>query len=365
MQRYIPGLYKPTTNPMVKGLLFAWSSEDDTIVQAIQDAKEQIYVKTAQFQYLDALGSNVGVFRPSSIGLADAQFRELIPALSFYPKQVLPTIKTVLKIFFGNDPRVQVNEINPNELVIQIPSSVPALRRSLRGSQHFHNYYGEIVSVDMIGKSVVVNMGPTKNLFMDEMAGAMFGVGNISLPVLSNTSGNAGVTIQFPASVSLAGLAVGQKFNTANVKNYPGSFVPNRFATFTVTKQRGILGQNLTAGQIYPTLTMTEASGIPDATGQVVFDYGMPNQEGPINYFGRPNNTTLFLDPSYVFTKDHSIGEAVNVTVLPYRVPRINGADYSVYLVGVEAARILAQRIVEDILAAGVVVRWIVVEPKC
>lgn len=366
MQRFVPGIYKPQTNAMVKGLLYAWSYEDDQIVQAIQDAKEQIYVKTAQFQYLDSLGSNVGVFRPSSIGLADAQYRELIPALSFYPKQVVPTIRKVLSVFFGaNNPLVKVNEVNPNEIVIQIPASVPALRRSLKGSQHFHDYRGTITAVDNIGKTVTVDIGITKALTVDEIQNAYFGVGNKDYPILSNSAGSTGVTIQFAASIDLSGLTAGDVFNVAGVNNYPGSFVPNKLATFTVTKKRGTIGQALTAGNIYPILTMQDASGIPDTTGKVVFNYGMPNQEGPINYFGRPNNSTILLDPSYVFTKDHTIGEVVNVSVLPYQAPRIDGSDYSVYLVGVEAARILAQQIVENVLAVGIVVRWIVVDPKC
>lgn len=366
MTRYVPGLYKPETNPMVKGLLFAWSSEDDFITQAIEDAKDQIYVKTAQFQYLDALGSNVGVFRPSAIGLADAQYRELIPALSFFPKQVVPTVKKVLGVFFGvGNPLVKVNEINPNEIVIQIPASVPALRRSLKGSHHFHDYAGTVVSVDNIGKTVTVNIGITKVLTVDEIKNAFFGVGNFEYPILSNAAGKTNVIIQFAASLNLSSITAGSRFNVAGVKNYPGSFVPNKISTFTVTKKRGILGQALTAGMIFPTVTMSDASGIPDATGKVVFNYGMPNQEGPINYFGRPNNSTILLDPSYVFTKDHTIGEVVNVSVLPYKAPRIDGSDYSVYLVGVEAARILAQQIVENVLAVGIVVRWIVIDPKC
>lgn len=366
MQRFVPGVYKPTTNAYVKGLLYAWAGEDDLIVQAAQDAKEQIYVKTAQLQYLDALGSNVGVFRPTSIGLADVQYRELIPALSFYPKQVVPTIRKVLDVFFGaGNPAVKINEVNPNEIVIQIPASVPALRRSLKGSNHFHDYSGTIVSVDNIGKSIVVNIGITKILQVDELAMAYFGVGNYEYQILSNGAGSAGVTIQFPASLNLSSLIAGDKFNVGGVLNYPGSFVPDKRSNFTVTRKRGIAGQAIVAGNIYPTLSMTDASGIPDGTGKVVFSYGMNNQEGPIKYFGRPNNSTLLLDPSYTFTKDHTIGEVVNVSVVPYQAPRINGNDYSVYLVGVEAARILAQQIVESVLAVGVVVRWIVVEPKC
>jgi hypothetical protein len=367
MSRFVPGLYRPTTNVHVKGLLYAWSGEDDQIVQAIQDAKEQIYVKLAKLQYLDSLGSNVGVFRPSSIGLADEQYRELIPALSFYPKQVVPTIKKVLEVFFGaGNPRVAVFEVNPNEIVIQIPSSVPALRRTLKGSNHFHSYAGTITAIDNIVKTLTVNFhSSTQNLIVDELAGATFGVGAITRPILSNQAGYSGVVIQFAASSNLLDYTVGDSFNIADVTNYPGSFVPDIRKTYTVTKQRGILGQSITAGNIYPTLTMQDASGIPDGSGRLIFSYGRGAEEVDIKYFGRPNNTTLLLDPSYTFLKNHSIGEVVNVIVKPYQEPAQDGTDLSVFLVGVEAARILAQQIVESVVAAGVVVRWIVLDPEC
>lgn len=365
-QRFIPSLYRPTTNPYVQGLLTAWAGEDDQLVQAIQDAKEQLFVKFARLQYLDALGSNVGVFRPSAINLADEQYRNLIPALSFSPKQVRPTIRKVLEVFFGeNNPNIFIAELSPNEIVIQIPSSVPALRRSVKGSNHFKCYSGEITAIDNIGKTLTVDLdSTTKNLAVDEWRDAIIGQGVQSLTALSNTAGNTGVVIQFTASADLSGYALG-RFVVAGVDNYPGAFVPDPTRLFSTTRQRGILGQPIVAGNIYPTLLMQDASGIPDAPGRIVFNFGREGEEADIEYFGRPNNTTLLLDPSYSFLRDHSIGEMVNVIVKPYQNPAIDGSDYSVYLVGVTAARILAQQIVESVVAAGVVIRWLVKEPEC
>jgi hypothetical protein len=365
MIRFIPGLYNPDLNPNTRGLLYAWAEEDDNIVQQIQNAKEQIFIKTARLQYLDALGSNVGVFRPTEFNLADASFRNLIPALSFYPKQVVPTIIAILNVFYGeNNPRVSVNEINPNEVVIQIPSSVPALRRDLRGSLHLHAYNGSIVSVDNILKEMVVDFNEDKVLQTDELAFATIGQGLNETVVLSNSAGTTGVVLQFPASADLSAYNIGENINGV-INSYPGAFMPDPTSTFTTTRNRGVLGQDVNIGQIIPTLTMSDASGIPNTPGQVVFSFGRNNQEGPIEYFGRPNNTTLLLSPTYIFQKEHLTGEAINVTVLPYQNPDINGTDYSIYLVGVTAARLLAQQIVNSVTAAGVVIRWIVSEPVC
>lgn len=367
MSRFLPGLYKPTTNPYVKGLLYAWSEEDDLISEAVIEAKNQIFVKYAEKGYLDALGSNVGVFRPAAVNLNDEQFRALIPALSFDPKQVKPTILKVLEAFFGaGNPLVKIVEVSPNEIIIQIPSSVPALRRSIRGAHHFNNNNGVILSKDNILKTVTVDLyGSTKSLAVDELRFASFGQGLFTSTIQSNTAGDNGVVMQFPASTNLSSLVVGERFVSFALASYKGSFIPNPTKAFSVTKSRGTIGQNITSGNIYPSLLMADASGIPDAPGRLTFNFGKNNEEVDIRYFGRPNNTSLLIDPAYVFQKDHSIGEVVNVIVKPYNEPRINGQDLSVYLVGVTAARVLAQDIVKSVVASGVVLQFRVVSPEC
>lgn len=364
MVRFVPSLYKPSVNPMVRGLLVTWAGEDDKIVAAVADAKEQLFVRTAQLQFLDALGSNVGVFRPTAFNLSDELFRQLIPALSFAPKQVIPTIKKVLDVFFGvGNPRVQVHEIRPNQIEIQIPSTVPALRRSLRGSHHFHAYAGTITTIDDTLKEMTIALdSASKVLLVDELAGALFGQGLEVETIVSNAAGTTGVLLQFAAGADLSSFVVSGRFNCARPA-YEGSFVPDTTAAFTTTRSRGTLGQTISVGQIVPTLTMLDASGIPNAPGYLTFNFGRSNEEPLIKYFGRPNNTTIFLDPVYVFQKAHVSGEVVNVVVTPYSVPRTDGRDFSIYLVGITAARILAQQIVESITAAGVVINWTIVEP--
>jgi len=364
MQLYVPSLIKPYTNPGIRGLLYSWAGEDDLVVQAINDAKEQIYVATAQAHYLNWLGSNVGVFRPSEFNLSDVLFRRLIPALSFAPKQVLPSVKDVLDIFFGeNNPKVFVAEVRPNQIEIQIPSSVPALRRSLAGSHHFHNYSGIIDSIDNVAKELVISLdGDDKELKEDELANAMIAQGLHFEIIVSNTVGDN--SVQFGAGADLSLFTAGERFMMAGINNYPGSFITDPSAPVVVTKYRGILGQSITAGVVTPNLTMTDASGIPDEPGLLMFNYGKPNQEILIKYYGRPNNSTILIDPSYNFLFDHTSGELVNVIKTPNPKPDKYGSDYKVYLVGVTAARVLAQRIIESIIAAGVVINWTIISPE-
>ena len=100
MVRFLPDVLRPTINPNTRGLLTAWASSDDTIVTQIDAAKDQIFVKNADFNFLDLLGSNVGVFRNPDFNLPDDTFRNLIPLLSYSPKQVKNTIQLVLDVFF-------------------------------------------------------------------------------------------------------------------------------------------------------------------------------------------------------------------------------------------------------------------------
>jgi len=328
--------------------------------------KEQLFILTAQIQYLDALGSNVGVFRPTAFNLADSLYRRLIPALSYHPKQMKPTMEEVLGIFFGdNNPTVQVVEVNPNEIVVQIPSAVPALRRTLKGSHHFHNYSGNIVSIDNVLKEVIIDIeGDTKILKESELEDGYLGQNLKSLKILDNTAGTTGVTLQFGVGDDLSVLNTVDKF-VCLVKNYYGSYISDPTRNFSVRGRRGVLGQTITAGSIIPTLTMQEASDLPNEEGYLIFNLSKTNEESLVHYIGRPNNTTLLLDPVYTFTQDHEIGEPVNLINVPANDVRIDGSDYAIYVVGVEAARILAQKIVESIVAAGVVIRWVIKEPIC
>lgn len=365
MQRHVPSVFRPTANINVKGLLESWATEDDLVVAAIFDAKEQLYVTTAQLDYLDALANNVGVFRPQFFNLSDTLFRQLVPLLSYHPKQVVPTIYSVLEIFFGTaNPDILVNEISPNELNIQIPSAIVSFRRGLKGSTHLHNYDGTITAIDnSTAKLITVDIaGDSKILELDELAGGYLGQGNESEEILTSTAGSTGVEFHFSQGADLTRFATGQ-FNATH-PTYIGSYLPNPDALYTVTKLSGVLGENLSSGTSSPgLLVMTDASEIPDASGYISIDFGGQNEELGIAYYSRPNNGALSIDPAYTFLNDHIAGEMVNVVIRPYREPRVNGDDYSAYLADVLFARVLAQEIVESLVAAGVVINWTIVGP--
>lgn len=199
------------------------------------------------------------------------------------------------------DQRVVVYNINPNELLIEIPAVIPALRRTLRGSHHFH----------------------------------------------------ADATIE-PAVAPANGVWQGSFI-----------FSPNgQTNTFTISKQKAALQQTVVKGEIYTSVAVNDNSSFSLPTGDLIFDFGKDTQEGPVKYRGIPNSNTVLVDPGYVFKFDHTIGSSLNVITqkTPY-TPLKNGKDLAVYLTSPSGAREVVQAILASLAAAGVIVKFKVLAP--
>ena len=64
----LPKVYSPDTNTVLFALLSAIAASDDQVEQAIELAKEQLFVRTATGNNLDILGKSLGVERPPTLG---------------------------------------------------------------------------------------------------------------------------------------------------------------------------------------------------------------------------------------------------------------------------------------------------------
>lgn len=199
------------------------------------------------------------------------------------------------------DQRVSVYNLTPNELVIEIPAIVPTLRRTLRGSHHFHTDG---------------TLEPPRGTENGIWAGSFF----------FNPNGSQG--------------------------------------SFTVTSQVATLQQSISKGDVLTSLTVDDTSLIENPSGNLMLNFGFESQEVPIRYRGIPNSNTILIDPSYVFQNDHSAGEKINVVsaLEPY-VPREDGTDLAIYLTSPAGAREVVQDILETLKAAGIVITFIVLAP--
>jgi len=575
---------------MVRGLLKAWGISDDEIEVQIRNTKDQIFQAGAEGRYLDFLGNNVGVPRDPDLGLADDDFRRLIPVLSFLPKQVRATVIALLDVFWGagftranvnsgnveafnfgpastltgtvsfakgdklvrgvgtifltevqpgdyikvstasgytyqkvssvhsdtiielstewanaiavnvvaakgvtrtlsyvadaneektirlipsafadltavlvdeivafinqhpehskyitaskyldpiagnklnlrtntpgllgsiqvtggdaNDPlrlnfdlekhtevKASVYELNPNEIVVKIPSSVPVLRRTLKGSLHPKQDKTEIFSsvevydfsgspthtlnVDVDGNSYVVTFtnatdfnDPSKVTaeevcevinsqldFLEAFTGARYNDKQVGLRTTEGsqeyqvTGGTANAILSFDTSLQQDPDLIDPVYPSAYLFDPTGQL-------FTVTGVSTELAAAIPAGSVQSAISVSSASAFPNKPGKILLNFGRSEQEGPVTYNSRPNNSTLLIDASYVFQNEHSVGRKVNFISDQPTIPRVTGVDYPVYIVGTEEARAAAQKLIQQLLAAGVVIRFIIEFPE-
>jgi hypothetical protein len=126
-----------------------------------------------------------------------------------------------------------------------------------------------------------------------------------------------------------------------------------------------ILNQTFVKGQVYSIVpASTSLSGFPNQTGYLTLEFGTSNEEGPIRYFSKPSDSTLMLDPSYTFRKNHVNPEATLLgQIAPYK-PAIDGSDYATYSTGTVQGRIAAESISRQIIASGIFLNIIIVYPN-
>jgi hypothetical protein len=237
---------------------------------------------------------NIRTNTPGSVG-----------SIEIYSSSILGTSKVDLVVgphdILKLDQRVVVYNIRPNELLIEIPAIIPALRRTLRGSHHFH----------------------------------------------------ADATIE-PAVPPTNGIWQGSFI-----------FSPNgQTNTFTISKQHCLLQQTISKGQIYTSLAVDNNSSFLQPSGDLIFGFGTDQQEGPVKYRGIPNHNTILIDPGYIFKFDHAVNASLNVITerQPY-TPLKSGKDLAVYLTSPSGARAVVQTILSSLAAAGIIVKFQILAP--
>jgi hypothetical protein len=200
------------------------------------------------------------------------------------------------------DQRVAVYEISPNEITIEIPAVVPALKRTLRGSHHFHQ-----------DATLASPVPPANGIWQ----GSFF----------YNPTGSE--------------------------------------ETVTITSQKCSLQQIVLKNSVNVGIAVDDNSNFKNSSGEIFIGYGTSAQEGPIRYRGLPNKNTILIDPGYSFLFDHQIGTTINVVSQdkPY-VPRVDGQDLAIYLTSPSDARNIVEAILESLAAAGIVITFVILAPK-
>jgi len=299
--------------------------------------------------------------------------------------------------------RANVFEVNPNEIVITIPSSVPVLRRSLRGSSHpretkvrLFSTSKEIFDFSGLGASstltIEVDGSPTTVTFTHgtdfndsskvtsrEVAqvinAQVTGINALHRNFedykavgLETTNGETNYQVTGGTANAVLSFATTLQTNPEFIdplKVRLGSFIFDpEGQLFTVAETQTTLATTIANGSINTTIALADASSFPNQPGKFILNFGKANQEGPIDYNSRPNNSTLLIDASHIFENEHLSGSTVNFVANQATVPRVTGEDYPVYITGTEQARLAAQDLIQKLIAAGVVIRFIISFPE-
>jgi hypothetical protein len=149
----------------------------------------------------------------------------------------------------------------------------------------------------------------------------------------------------------------------ASFTGITGPYVWDLSAPFVLSENVAMLETAIQAGQTVPLLSLS-ANTIPSAGGYVVFDYGLNTQEGPVKYLYAPSNTTLIVDPSYIFKYNHSIGSSV--TSLDNLGPHImsgQGTEYPPYITNPSEVRVTLEGLIQSVVSAGIFIDFLVRYP--
>ena len=148
--------------------------------------------------------------------------------------------------------------------------------------------------------------------------------------------------------------------------SYISPYVYDKFTTYTAAEVEATTNQEIISGA---PITILNCNTIPDdwpaGEGYFILEYGVGNEEGPIKYLAKPNDNTLIVDPSHIFTKNHDSGVQVRLLSSNEATePDTDGSDYAAYITGVAEARDLLAELIRQSVAAGIVVRFIIVFPE-
>lgn len=403
----IPEVYKPTINPTMHGILAAIAQGDCAVTCQTQQIKDQLYVTTASGVYLDRLGAGVGVQRPVGVGMQDADYRDLIPVMSYLPKQLRQAIQELLRIWYG-DPSVRASvtagipepySLADGQTVILNLNGNSTFTFQVVASDYNNVAYATAQEVaDAINRQALANQVQgraqtnAENFlnYVNFATGVIGAVGSIRV-----TGGTAAAAFDFPIATqtinSLPTPAVLYEVNNEQIivllpsspvvvrRGLKGSWFLNANAQGTI--HNGYVfdsSAKYSIGGVVTTTTVAIEQGTvesnilvnplpttwPPAAGYFLVDYGLATEEGPIKYLLAPNAGNLIIDPAYVFKYSHPVGAIINlVRSLGPAVIDPDGSDYAAYVTGLAIARAALEQLIVAATAVGVVVDFQVQKP--
>lgn len=143
-----------------------------------------------------------------------------------------------------------------------------------------------------------------------------------------------------------------------------GPYMWDENAEFVLSSLTTDLTSQIKAGTTKRSIEV-DANDIPNESGRLIFDFGTERQEGPVRYFYKPNDTSIAIDPSYVFKYTHDIGSAVTMIRRRGGIQFDGfGSEYGAYITDPAAAREVLQELMQEVKSVGVFINFLVRYPE-
>jgi hypothetical protein len=144
-----------------------------------------------------------------------------------------------------------------------------------------------------------------------------------------------------------------------------GPYIWDSTVAFTLSSNKSKCNTQIKAGKIVRLIDIDAGNTISESGGYLIFDYGLNTQEGPVRYLYKPSETTIALDPSYVFQKNHAAGGAiVAISKKGAHKVGVSGAEYAPYITNPSDARAILQDLIKSVKSAGIFINFLVRYPE-
>ena len=140
-----------------------------------------------------------------------------------------------------------------------------------------------------------------------------------------------------------------------------GPYVWDLAAPFVLSSMSGKLSESIRAGNAQRNVIVDASNNIPNEEGYLIFDFGLETQEGPVRYLYHASDTTLVIDPAYIFKSNHSVGGSVSmIRRRGAHVMSSLGTEYPPYVTDPAAARPILQELIKQVKSVGIFLNFIV-----
>ena len=143
-----------------------------------------------------------------------------------------------------------------------------------------------------------------------------------------------------------------------------GPYMYDTTAPFVVSSYTGTTTQAISTGNIVLNLEINTPNNVPNEQGYLIFDYGLNTQEGPVRYLYKASESTIALDPAYIFKYNHTVGSTITAIRRKgaYVLSGL-GKEYGFYISDPAMARQILQDLIAQVKSAGVFLEYIIRYP--